>query len=177
MKEEWKRYRDSSYEISSEGRIRNYKTGHILKAHKKHNGKKENDYVRVRIKVDGEKKTKSIHRMVAECFLENYSDDLEVNHKNSIKNDNRLCNLEMTTKEENYQHSLIEGNGSQRKPVCAVDADGNGLEFKSLWAAARFIKDELGVDREIDKICTNIKYSIKGKCKSAYGYVWEWITN
>lgn len=177
MKEKWRKFRNSEYEISNLGRIRNTKTGNVLKAHKKNNGKKDNDYLRIRIKCDGVKKTIPLHRLVAECFLENYSDRLEVNHINGIKYDNRVENLEMTTKEGNYQHSLIYGNGSQRKPVCAIDSDGNKIEFKSIWAGARFIKEKLKKESEIDKLCTNIKKSLIGKCKSAYGYSWEWISS
>lgn len=177
MREEWKRYKETNYEISNEGRVRNYKTGNIIKQQKKCNGRKENDYLRVKIKIGNRKRTVAVHRLVAECFLEDYSDKLEVNHKNSIKSDNRIENLEMTTKEENYQHSLKYGNGSQRKPVCAIDREGNILEFKSLWAGARFIKEKLKKESEIDKLCTNIKQNIVGKCKSAYGYTWKWISN
>ena len=174
MKEEWKKYRDTNYEVSNLGAVRNVKTNHILIKTKKYNGEKENDYERVKMEIDGKRKNKPVHRLVAECFLDNYSDDLEVNHKNSIKGDNRVENLEMTTKEENYQHSIKFGKGSQRKPVRAMDSDGNILEFKSLWAGARFIKDKFNKNVEIDKICTNIKHCISGKGKTAYGYQWVW---
>ena len=177
MKEEWKRYRETNYEVSNLGAVRNFKTNRILKAHKKYNGKKENDYERVSIYINGANKIKSIHRLVAECFLKDYSESLEVNHRNSLRYDNRVCNLEMTTKEENYQHSLECGNGSQRKPVLAIDEEGNILEFKSLWAGGRFIKEKYKKVQEIDKICWNIKQNLTGKCKSAYGYKWQFISN
>jgi hypothetical protein len=44
------------------------------------------------------------HRIVAACFLENYSEQLQVNHKNGVKHDNRVCNLEMVTAKENTRH-------------------------------------------------------------------------
>ena len=177
MEEEWRKFRDSEYEVSNLGRIRNTKTGNILKAHKKNNGKKENDYLRIRIKCDGVKKTRPLHRLVAECFLENYSDKLEVNHINGVKYDNRLENLEMTTKEQNYQHSVRFGSGAARKPVFYIDEDGEKEHFTSLWSAARFIKEKCNKEAEIDKICTNIKRSIFGKSKNAYGYRWFWESN
>jgi len=44
------------------------------------------------------------HRIVAACFLDNYSEQLQVNHKNGIKHDNRVCNLEMVTNQQNALH-------------------------------------------------------------------------
>lgn len=170
--ENWKKYRDTIYEVSDLGNVRNIKTKKALSQFKKNNGKYNNDYVRVGIKIEGKKRNVSVHRMVAECFLDNFKEELEVNHKNSIRYDNRLSNLEMATREENYQHSIKKGNGSQRKPVYAIDKEGNKLEFISLWAAARFISDKHNKNIEIDHICTNIKQNLKRICKSAYGYVW-----
>lgn len=174
--EVWKQYRDTNYEVSDLGNVRNRITGKIKKQYKKHNGKKENDYMKVSVRVGNKYKSVSVHRMVAECHLKDFDEKLEVNHINSLRYDNRVCNLEMTTKEENYRHSIEFGNGSQRKPVYAIDEEGNTLEFKSLWEGARYIKDEKSIKRDIDHICNNIKQSIKGNCKKAYGYKWNWLS-
>lgn len=131
--------------------------------------------MRVSLYLDGKDKIIPVHRMVAECFLEDFNENLEVNHKNNMRWDNRVDNLEMTTKEQNYQYSLTNGNGSQRKPVYAIDMQKNKLKFKSLWEAGRFIKGKYNKNVEIDHICTNIKQNLKGKCGSAYGYEWHWI--
>lgn len=168
----WKQYRDTDYEVSDLGNVRNKKTGLIRKSYKKYNGKYENDYLKVDIYYKGKRQKKAVHRLVAECFLEDYNECLEVNHKNSNRTDNRVENLEMTTKEENYLHSIINGNGSQRKPVYCLDLNNNRLDFISLWGAARFIKDKYNKNVKIDHICNNINNNLKGKCKTAYGYQW-----
>lgn len=170
----WKQYRDTNYEVSNLGNVRNLKTKKIKNLHKKHYGKYENDYIRASLYLYGKDKIVSVHRMVAECFLKDYNESLEVNHKNGIRYDNRVENLEMTTKEENYQHSIVYGNGSQRKPVYAITNNKEKIEFESLWAAARFIKEEMNKSITIDHICNNIKQNIKGICKNAYGYQWFW---
>lgn len=41
------------------------------------------------------KKTTLVHRVVAETFLDNWSEDLTVDHINGIRNDNRVENLQM----------------------------------------------------------------------------------
>lgn len=171
----WKQYRDTNYEVSDLGNVRNKKTKKIKKQQKKYNGKYENDYMRVSLYLNNKDIMVSVHRMVAECFLKDFNEELEVNHKNSIRYDNRLCNLEMTTREGNYQYAINNGGGSQRKPVCCVDGEGNKYEFESLWSAARYLEELLGKKMNIDHVCNNIKQNLNGKSKKAYGYCWYWL--
>jgi hypothetical protein len=85
------------YEISSTGEIRNIKTGHIKSVRSDRYG-----YHRVTLYPSG--KTYTIHRLVALTFLENTKNLDQVNHKNGIKTDNNVENLEWCDCSHNSKH-------------------------------------------------------------------------
>lgn len=66
-------------------------------------------YMRVGIYTNGKLKTISAHRLIAETFIDNINQKKDVNHKNGIKTDNRVNNLEWVTRAENIRHSWDNG--------------------------------------------------------------------
>ena len=88
-----------------------------------------------------------IHRMVAELFLaipETHAhiplEELQVNHKDGIKENNSISNLEWVTNLENMQHARSNGLFSNEKPVLAKNVFGHIQRFNSISDAARNFK-------------------------------------
>lgn len=82
------------YKVFSDGHIEH--NGCMLKGYVTKKG-----YVRIRI----HKRQIFVHRLVAEAFLGKPLPNQQVNHKNGIKTDNRVENLEWCSASENLKHS------------------------------------------------------------------------
>lgn len=112
--EEWKSISlvDGTYRVSSLGNIRNT-TGLILKAYKLNSG-----YLAIKLKYNGTRYHKLIHRLVAIAFLDDNLENtkLEVNHIDGDKLNNKLSNLEIVTSSENKVHALSTGLKVYNKP-------------------------------------------------------------
>lgn len=66
-------------------------------------------YVYVTLYKNGIESKKKVHRLVAQAYIANPKLLPEVNHKNGIKTDNRVQNLEWCTSKQNHQHALKLG--------------------------------------------------------------------
>ena len=95
--EEWRVIVDfPRYEVSTFGRFRNRSTGQYLKGTTTNSG-----YLHVGLIRNGRQVTNQAHRIVAETFLEMPSTKhRDVNHKNKVRTDNRVSNLEWATRSQ-----------------------------------------------------------------------------
>jgi len=99
-----------NYDVRKDGKVFNKNTGKEVKFPIDHKGyMKTRLYTPLSVNKDGRKPYR-LHRLIALIYLDNYSADLQVNHKNGIKTDNRVENLEMVTCRENMLHSWNELN-------------------------------------------------------------------
>lgn len=72
-------------------------------------------YPDVTLQHNGIRKTFRVHRLVAAAFIPNPENKVTVNHKNGIKTDNSVENLEWNTNSENTKHSYRMGLQADRR--------------------------------------------------------------
>lgn len=176
------------YKISKKGQVRSlprikkgrndltYKTEGKLISHYQH----PNGYVYVNLRVPGRSRYSLVHRLLALTFIPNPHSKSEINHKNGIKNDNRLSNLEWVTRSEQIKHAFKNGlskpnysmkgkfgkNHHSSRTIMQLDKNLRIVQvFESMGEAYR----ATGVcSGEISRVCN-------GERLSAGGFIWRFV--
>lgn len=170
MQEIWKDIKnyEKKYQVSNFGNIRSLnfrrtKSSKNLILIINHNG-----YIQIGL-FNKSIKTFSVHRLVAEAFLDKVKGKEDINHIDGNKKNNHANNLEWCTQKENSIHAvkkgLIVGN---YKIIIQYDKNGN------------FIKEHLGsraAARELELYNTNIIQCCKGVLKTTGGFTFKYKEN
>ena len=129
MIEIWKPVKGfENYEVSNLGQVRNLnyhreKKIKILKLRMNKGG-----YLLVGLCKNSKKHTKLVHRLVAEAFIPNIDNKPEVNHLDGDKTNNKVENLEWSTRSENMKHAhntgLIKPLTGENHPMYGIRITG-----------------------------------------------------
>lgn len=167
MKEKWKPVKgyEGRYSVSNCGLVRLHKkTGFTGPKPMTWNEKivtgypEKKGYLRVELYLDGSRRAAKVHRLVAVAFLRPQKNRPYVNHKNGIKTDNRVENLEWVTSKENTRHAVATGLMDHLSlPVFCVTS---GKKFKSIRGACR----ELNIPR------ATMRAHLDGRLSHARGF-------
>jgi hypothetical protein len=95
---------DGKYSVTTEGQV----YSHVGKIKELTGKVSKCGYRIILLTVNGRRKYTSVHRLVAESFLDP-ANGRQVNHINGNKLDNRLSNLEWCTAKENLRHARDTG--------------------------------------------------------------------
>ena len=149
------------YEVSNLGKVRNIKSGRVLKTSLNNNG-----YLRLFLCENNKRKHLYLHRIIATAFIDNPDEKPCVNHIDENKLNNDLSNLEWCTVRENLIHGTRMKRIAEKhfKKVIQLDSNDNVLnEFESMTQAEK----KTGVLLKYISRCCN------GRSKSAGGYKWR----
>lgn len=111
MEEEWKNIRDwPDYKISNFGQVYSNRRNRLLKISPDRNG-----YPSVNLANNKVWKRVGVHILVAIEFVEGYFEGAEVNHKDGIKSNCSVSNLEWMTHQDNIRHAFALGLNPTRR--------------------------------------------------------------
>ena len=96
-----------NYQISTFGNCKNVITGRILKPSISPQG-----YLQVVLMNDGDRSTKTVHKMVAIAFLENPENKRCVDYIDRCRANNHISNLRFATDSENQHNISIKSNNT-----------------------------------------------------------------
>lgn len=125
-------------------------------------------YLRVNLSIDGNQTTKRVHRLVAEAFIEAFDPELEVDHINNSKTDNRSANLEMVPRAENMARAAQDGlmaRGAERHNSKLDDDDVR--EMVTLLEEGELLLKEIAERFGVSQQCVQ---DIRA------GKTWSWLT-
>lgn len=154
-----------NYEINTNGDVRSKRRsgakGGIIKPFF---DRKNNGYLKVHIYKNGKQYQPFVHRIVAETFLPMVVGKPEVNHKDGVKTNNNVDNLEWCSRKENINHSYEH----QLRKTKKVGQFKDG-KLIATYRSCHYAYVKTGIQ------CASIYWCIGGIFKQAGGYEWKYV--
>ena len=122
--------------------------------------KNKSGYLMVILNKEGKRKGMKIHRLVADAFIKNPYNLPQVNHRNEIKSDNRVENLEWCTQDYNNKYGTRTERTS-KKVKC--------LETGKIYPSLSEVQRQFGFSAGHICECCNGKRNICG------GFHWQYV--
>ena len=134
----------ANYAASKEGEVINVKTGRKIKMCKNHAG-----YYRFNFRYKKRRKNYFQHRFVFEAIKGAIPEGFEIDHKNEVKTDNRIKNLQLLTHQQNVEKS-------KNKLIVSINIE---TTKKKIFLSSKAASIELEILRSsISNICNKKRY-------------------
>lgn len=178
--EEWKTIEDyEDYQVSNFGRVKSLERidnlGRTVKERILKPFTNEDGYKQVKLFNGGKEKTFKVHRLVAMAFIANPNNLPQVNHKDEVKANNHVSNLEWCTAKYNNNYGTRKEKVSKTKSGKLGKDCPNSKQIVQLTLGDDYIKTwdcMHDVERKLGYSQGNISKCCRGKRKSANGYKW-----
>lgn len=166
------------YQVSNLGRVKSLNTrlkyrygyrtrkGRILKPSISHKG-----YFKITLSKNNKSRNATIHRTVAQAFIPNPENKPCTNHKNGIKTDNRVENLEWCTISENTQHAYDTGlkvTSEKLKEINRIRVSKRVINIRSgkCYRSLKEASEDTGITYDI------LRYNLRDNAKNKTDLQW-----
>lgn len=162
---------ENLYQISNKGNLKSLGNDKTRKEKKIKLLKRKNGYLKVGLYKQGKRKFYLVHRLVAQAFIPNPDNLEQVNHKDEVKTNNNVTNLEWCTRLYNNNYGThnqrsAESNtnhpNTSKKVLC--------IETGKIYPSTGEVERQLGLSRgNISSVCT-------GRYKTCGGFHWKYVS-
>lgn len=143
------------YQVSNTGLVRTLRATHGRPVNYVMSPGNNRGYLAIGLTLNGIDKRFSIHRLVMLAFVGDRPDGMVTNHKNGIRDDNRLENLEYVTHRQNTLHMINVLNTYHRTFGAAVGGskldDDKVREIRRLFAVGGFTHTGLAITYQVSR--------------------------
>ena len=168
------------YAADSDGNVINIIKKVPTKGAKKHNG-----YLMVGVRKHAQPsyKTYHVHRFIYECFNGVIPEGKVIDHINNIKDDNRLCNLQLVTPQQNCKKSakdrdytFVANNRKNRRCVKVINQNTNEVSYyNSMYSIQQHLGINAGIVKMVSEGLNNNKSGVSKKDGHMHSYVFQYI--
>ena len=141
--------------------------------------KQQSGYMCGSIRKDGgRQETRQVHRFVWECFNGIIPEGKVIDHINNDKEDNRICNLQLLTQQQNCKkaskdrdYTFAAKNHENIKCVKAINNDTNEVSYyNSMYAVQQHLGINVGIVKMVCEGLNNCKSGISKKNGNSFKF-------